>query len=148
MAQSLARNVIHLIFSTKDREPLIAPEMREGLFAYMAGTLRGIDCPAIEVGGVSDHVHLLFVLAKTLALSKAVEEVKKSSSIWAKRHGAPRFYWQNGYGGFSVSASNEAKVAVYVADQERHHRTKAFKSEFRQFLQKHRIVWDERYVWD
>src|SRR5437868_2357860 len=84
MPQSLARNVIHLVFSTKNREPFIVPDLRDRLFAYLAGTLNELGCPAIKVGGVADHVHLLFVLSKTLALSKAVEEVKKSSSKWAK----------------------------------------------------------------
>ncbi|MBY0513896.1 MAG: transposase [Gemmataceae bacterium] len=148
MSQSLARNVIHLVFSTKNREPLIAPAVREGLFAYLAGTLNALDCPAITVGGVADHVHLLFALAKTLPLCKAVEEVKKGSSKWGKEHVAAGFYWQTGYGAFSVSRSNEPVVAAYVADQERHHARRTFQDEFREFLRRHGIEWDERYVWD
>jgi putative transposase len=148
MPQSLARNVVHLIFSTKNRQPLLVPELREGIFPYMAGTLRGIECPAIQLGGMADHVHILFVLSKNLKLTKAVEEVKKSSSIWAKEHGAPEFYWQGGYGAFSVSASNEDKVVEYIRRQEEHHSEMTFQTEFRKFLKKHRIEWDERYVWD
>jgi REP element-mobilizing transposase RayT len=148
MPQSLARNAIHLIFSTKKREPLIIPDLRTRLFAYLAGTLNELDCPAIEVGGVADHVHILFLLSKTLSLSKAVEEVKKSSSKWAKENGEPRFYWQNGYGAFSVSLSNESKVVQYIAGQEEHHRVRTFEEEFRDFLRRHRMKWDERYVWD
>jgi putative transposase len=148
MPQSLARNVIHLVFSTKHREPLIVPDLRDRLFPYLAGTLNELGCPAIKVGGVTDHVHLLFVLSKTLALSKAVEEVKKGSSKWAKENGEPRFYWQNGYGAFSVSAADEGPVAAYVANQEEHHRETTFQNEFREFLRKHGIEWDERYVWD
>jgi REP element-mobilizing transposase RayT len=148
MPQSLARNVIHLVFSTKNREPYIVPGLRDRLFAYLAGTLNELGCRAITVGGVADHVHLLFVLSKTLALSKAVEEVKKGSSKWAKENGEPRFYWQNGYGAFSVSPSQEEPVIAYIANQEEHHRTTTYQDEFRDFLRKHGIEWDERYVWD
>src|SRR5262249_45052162 len=102
----------------------------------------------IKVGGIEDHVHLLFVLSKTLALSKVVEEVKKSSSKWVKENGEPRFYWQSGYGAFSVSASDEESVTAYVANQEHHHRQMTFQDELREVLRKQGIEWDERYVWD
>ena len=148
MSQSLAQNVIHLIFSTKNRRPLIVPELRDTLFAYMAGTLREIQCPALEIGGVADHVHILFALSKNLNVASAVEEVKKSSSKWAKPNGSPEFYWQAGYGAFSVSASSEEKVVDYIRRQGEHHRATTFQDEYRKFLRKHRIEWDERYVWD
>ena len=148
MSQSLARNVVHLVFSTKHREPFIAPAAREPLFAYLAGTLNAIDCPALRVGGFADHVHLLFVLAKTLPLCKAIEEVKKESSKWAKANVHPRFYWQTGYGAFSVSASNEPVVAAYIEKQEDYHTKTTFQDEFRELLRKHNIEWDEKYVWD
>ena len=148
MPQSLARNVIHLVFSTKNREPFIVPTIREPLFKYLSGTLNNLNCPAISVGGVADHVHLLFLLSRTLALSDVVEEVKKSSSKWTKENGEPRFYWQSGYGAFSGSASNEEKVIAYINNQEEHHSKMNFKSEFRTFLRKHKIEWDEKYVWD
>jgi REP-associated tyrosine transposase len=148
MPQSLARNAIHLIFSTKHREPFITPDVHDRLFAYLAGTLNKMRCPALRVGGVADHVHVLFVLSKTMTLSKVVEELKKESSKWAKTAIHPKFYWQTGYGAFSVSASNEEKVADYIANQERHHRRMTFQQEFREFLQKHGIEYDERYVWD
>jgi len=114
----------------------------------MSGILSNIDCPAIEIGGVADHIHILFLLSKNLKLTRAVEEVKRSSSIWAKDHGAPHFYWQAGYGAFSVSASNEDRVVEYIRRQEEHHAATTFQDEFRKFLKKHRIEWDERYVWD
>ena len=148
MPQSLARNVIHLIFSTKNRQPLIAPAVRDPLFAYLAGTLNELGCPSIKVGGVADHVHLLFALSKTVALSKAVEEVKKGSSKWAKDRVHANFYWQTGYGAFSVSQSKEEQVAEYIANQEERHRVRTFQDEFRTFLRKHAMEWDERYVWD
>jgi REP element-mobilizing transposase RayT len=148
VSQSLARNVVHLVFSTKNRSPFIRAEVRDGLFAYLAGALNGLQCPAIKVGGVEDHVHLLFVLSKTLALCEAVKEVKQSSSIWAKEHVHTDFYWQTGYGAFSVSRSNEDQVTEYIANQEEHHKKRTFQNEFRAFLRKHGIEWDEKYVWD
>jgi REP element-mobilizing transposase RayT len=117
MPQSLVRNVIHLIYSTKNREPLIVPDLRDPLFAYLAGTLNALKCPAIKVGGVADHVHLMFCLAKTLSLSKVVEEVKKSSSKWMKEKGSPLFFWQNGYGAFSVSRPVKTRLRRMSRDK-------------------------------
>jgi putative transposase len=104
--------------------------------------------PAIEVGGVVDHVHLLFVLSKNLGLSKVIEEVKKESSKWAKGKVHPRFYWQGGYGAFSVSASNEPQMIAYIQSQEEHHREMTFQDEIRRLMKKHRKELDERYFWD
>jgi REP element-mobilizing transposase RayT len=148
MPQSLARNLIHLVFSTKNREPFLQAGLRGRMFDYLGGSLNAIDCPVITVGGVADHVHLLFVLNKTLPLCKAVEEVKKGSSKWAKDQGVSTFYWQNGYGAFSVSPSNVPQVSAYIAGQEEHHRATTFQDEFRDLLRRHGIEWDERYVWD
>ena len=148
MPQSLAHIAVHLVFSTKNREPLVAPEARPELFKYLGGTLNAIDCPVIEVGGVADHVHLLFVLSKNLGLSKVVEEVKKESSKWAKEKVHPRFYWQGGYGAFSVSASNEPQVVAYIKDQEEHHHEMTFQDEVRALMRKHGKELDERYFWD
>jgi putative transposase len=121
---------------------------RQDAFAYLGGTLNGIGCPVITVGGAADHVHLLFVLGRTVSLSKAVEELKKESSKWAKVNVHPGFYWQNGYGAFSVSASNVEHVKTYIANQEEHHQTMTFQEEFRELLRRNQIEWDERYVWD
>ena len=148
MPQSLSRVLIHLVFSTKNREPLIAAEFLERTFTYLGGTLGSLDCPPIRVGGMPDHVHLLFVLARTLPISKVVEEVKKESSKWAKQHVHPGFYWQNGYGAFSVSPSNAAALREYIERQEEHHRTRTFQDEYRELLRRHEVEWDERYVWD
>lgn len=148
MSQSLARNVVHLVFSTKNRTPLVRPEVQGRLFAYLAGTLNEMNCHAIKVGGVEDHVHLLFVLSKTRALCDVVMDVKKGSSIWAKEHVHPDFYWQTGYGAFSVSRSNEERVTEYIVGQQEHHKKRTFQDEFRAFLRKHGIEWDERDVWD
>lgn len=149
MPQSLARNLVHLVFSTKNREPFIAPDLRDRLFAYLAGALGALRCPAVAVGGVADHVHLLFVLAKTVRLCDAVEETKSGSSRWAKDNGGPtEFYWQSGYGAFSVSPRNQPQVVGYIARQEEHHRDTSFQDEMRLMFDAAGIEYDERYVWD
>jgi putative transposase len=150
MPQSLAKNLIHLIFSTKNRKPVILKPTRPELHKYMNGILDEWDSPAIIIGSVADHVHLLFCLSKNHALSKVVEQVKKGSSKWIKTQGArySAFHWQSGYGAFSVSQSNEPRVSTYISEQEEHHRTRNFQDEFRAFLRRHQIQFDERYVWD
>ncbi|OWK36262.1 transposase [Fimbriiglobus ruber] len=148
MSQSLSRILIHLVFSTKHREPFLGADSRERAFAYLAGTLNELNNPAILVGGMSDHVHLLFVLARSQPLSKVVEIVKKQSSKWAKEHVHPGFYWQTGYGAFSVSPSNIPDVKAYIANQEKHHNGLTFQDEFRELLRRHGVEWDEKYLWD
>lgn len=150
MGQSLAKNLIHLIFSTKHRVPVLMSKIRAELNSYVAGALRDWESPAIEVNSVDDHVHLLFWLSKNHALKKIVEEVKKSSSKWIKSKGVQfdGFHWQNGYAAFSVSQSNVSRVRAYIRNQEEHHRKISFQDEFRAFLKRHGIEYDERYLWD
>ena len=150
MPQSLANIYIHLIFSTKDRQCWISDAVRDDLHSYMATTLANLNCPAILINSVEDHIHILFQLTRTVTLAKAVEEVKKSSSKWIKTQSdtLQAFSWQRGYGAFSVSMSNSAKVAHYIQQQKEHHQTKTFQEEFRAFLNHHKIEYDERYVWD
>lgn len=150
MSQSLAKTLLHLTFSTKDRRPLIVPEVKDELKVYLMGILRDIHCPAIDINCVADHVHILFCLSKNLALAKAIEELKKSSSKWmkTKSESLKDFYWQGGYGSFSVSQSNVAAVRRYIRNQEEHHRTMTFQEELRALLRKHNIEYDERYIWD
>ena len=102
------------------------------------------------INSVEDHVHVLFELARTVAVSAAVEEVKKASSKWIKTQGAEfaGFAWQAGYGAFAVSESNVPAVREYIAGQQQHHRKKSFQEEYRAFLERHRVAFDERYVWD
>ena len=148
MSQSLARNVVHHAFSTKRREPFVVPEVRAGFFGYLTGALEAINRPEIRIGGVADHVHLLFVLPKNLALSGAVEEIKKESSKWAKQRIHPKFYWQTGYGAFSVSPSMEATVARYIENREKHHAKRTFQDELCEFFRKHRMPFDEEHLWN
>ena len=150
MSQSLAKNLIHLIYSTKNRTPCLGAEIRLQLFAYQAGVLREWESPALVIGGVADHVHTLFCLSKNVALAKVIEEVKKGSSKWLKTAGTEfrGFHWQAGYGAFSVSESNVQEVKRYIEQQDVHHRTRSFQDEFRAFLRQHGVEYDERYVWD
>jgi REP element-mobilizing transposase RayT len=150
MPQSLARLYIHLIFSTKHREHLITDAVRNSLHAYMATVLQNLGCDPVLINSVEDHVHILFELSRTVSVSQAVEEVKKSSSKWIKTQGNEfiNFAWQAGYGAFTVSESNTSSVRQYITNQQEHHRKKTFQEEYRLFLEKHGLVFDERYVWD
>jgi REP element-mobilizing transposase RayT len=150
MSQSLVNNLIHLVYSTKHREPLIPQEFFSGLYAYQAGIFKQWESPAIILGGLEDHVHALFSLSKNHALKKIVEEVKKASSKWMKSDGPNNksFYWQNGYAAFSVSQSNASQVEEYIRNQREHHRTVTFHDELRALFDRHQIEYDERYVWD
>ena len=150
MPQSLARLPIHLVFSTKNRERILTENVRASLHAYMAIVLQNLGCTPMLINSVEDHVHVLFELSRTVAVSAAVEAVKKASSKWIKIQGAEfaEFSWQAGYGAFGVSESNVDAVRQYVAQQQEHHRNKSFQEEYRAFLERHRVSFDERYVWD
>lgn len=150
MPQSLARLHVHLVFSTKNREPFLRETIRESLHKYLAVVLENFECPATLINSERDHVHILFELARTVTMSSAVEEVKKSSSKWLKTQGPEfsDFAWQAGYGAFSVSESNVAAVRDYIANQHEHHRKKTFQEEYREFLNRHNVSFDEKYAWD
>jgi REP element-mobilizing transposase RayT len=150
MPQSLAKILVHLIFSTKNRSPIVDKPIRAELHSYMSGILYDCESSPLSVVSVADHAHLLFCLSKNYALSKVVEEVKKGSSRWIKTKGKryANFHWQNGYAAFSVSQSNAPRVKRYIADQEEHHRKRTYQDELRAFLRRHAVEFDERYVWD
>ena len=149
MAQTLVSNLVHVVFSTKERRYLIKPEVQADLYAYMAGTLKNLDSPCLAIGGTSNHVHLLMALSKNAALSNVVGELKKSSSKWIKTQGAAyaRFAWQEGYGAFSIGRSQMAVLKRYIARQEEHHKTKSFEAELIAMLRKYEVQYDERYIW-
>ena len=151
MPQSLANVLLHIVFSTKHRQPFLkSEEIREELNAYMVGTLRNLECPSLIVNCVEDHLHCLCQFSRTISIAKLIEEMKTESSAWLKTKASALsgFYWQAGYGAFSVSQSNVQPVKRYIAGQEEHHRRQTYQDEFRTFLRKHEIEWDERYVWD
>jgi putative transposase len=150
MPQSLSKVVIHVIFSTRDRYPWLDGNVRSRMHAYLATICRDAEAEAFRVGGVADHVHLLVTLPRTLSQAELVESLKKKSSKWIKELAAEygKFYWQRGYGAFSVSPSQLNAVIKYVETQEEHHRSRTFQEEYREFLRKHGVDYDERYVWD
>ncbi|WP_367914648.1 IS200/IS605 family transposase [Leadbetterella sp. DM7] len=150
MGQSLVKNYIHIVFSTKYRAPLIHPPVEEELHAYLGGICNRLGCPVIKVGGYTDHIHILCMLSKKIALMKLLEELKSHSSKWIKTRGPEykNFYWQDGYGAFSVNPSQVDIVIRYIANQHKHHSKKDFKSEYRVFLKKYNVEYDERYVWE
>ena len=149
MAQTLVNILVHVIFSTKERRHLIKPEAKAELCAYMAGTLRNLGSPCLEIGGTSNHIHLLTALSKKAAMSDVVGELKKSSSKWIKTKGPAyaHFAWQEGYGAFSIGQSQVGALKRYIAAQEEHHKTKSFETEFIDILKKYGVAYDERYIW-
>jgi REP element-mobilizing transposase RayT len=151
MPQSLARLWTHLIFSTKERYPFLPdPAVRADVHGYLATVLRTHDCPTLIVGGCSDHVHALFALSRNYSIAQIVKEIKRTSSAWIKTidRRYAKFRWQRGYGAFSVSQSHVGQVRSYIMNQEQHHLKTTFQDEFRRFLKKYEIEYDERYVWD
>ena len=150
MPQSLSLVIVHVVFSTKNREPCIAPEMRPRLHAYLAEVARGMGCDAYRVGGVADHVHLALTLPRTVTQSDLVKELKTSSHHWLGKQEARHadFAWQRGYGIFSVGKSQLPDLEKYIATQEERHRVRSFQEEFRELLQRYGVTWDEAYVWD
>lgn len=151
MPQSLSDVNLHLIFSTKDRDPFLGTEIRDSMHRYLATLCRDLNATCHKVGGVSDHVHIVTSLPRTLSQSQLLEDIKKKSSKWIKEVDPSKyekFAWQAGYGAFSVSRSNLDEVISYVANQETHHQKVTFQDEYRAFLTKHNVQYDERYLWD
>lgn len=150
MGQSLVKNYIHIVFSTKYRQSLIDSKIETDLHKYIGGICNNLECIPIKVGGYIDHIHILCLLSKKISLMELLNKVKSSSSSYAKSFGADYqdFLWQNGYGAFSVSPKAVQRVVKYIENQHEHHSKKDFKDEFRGFLKKNDAEYDERYVWD
>ena len=148
MPQTLSFNLVHIIFSTKNRLPMIGDEIACELYAYLAATARNLECECFRVGGVPDHVHLAMRLAPTRMGARVVSEIKTGSSVWMKQQGVANFAWQRGYGLFSVGPADLGALIHYIDGQKAHHRKRSFQDEMRAFLEKYHVVFDERYVWD
>jgi REP element-mobilizing transposase RayT len=147
MAHSYAQNHIHLVFSTKKRLKLIPNPLQPRLWAYVAGICKNHNMLSFAVGGMSDHIHVLFRLPPTLSLVRAVTLIKSNSSKWLRKKD-PRFGWQQGYGAFSVSSSHVSRVIRYIDNQEAHHQKFTFEHEFITMLNKHHIPFDPEHVFD
>lgn len=150
MAQTLVSLMVHVIFSTKNRERLITPEIEPELYAYIGGILKNHESRLLDAGGRADHVHLLISQSKNVSLSSLMKDVKKDSSSWIKTKGNQfrNFHWQDGYGAFSLRKSDIPELNKYIANQKEHHRKRSFKEELIQFLQDEGIAYDERYLWN
>ncbi len=150
MAQTFFAMYAHIIFSTKNRDPWIQESWRDDMYAYMAGVSHGLGCKQLAAGGIDDHVHLLVSIKPTVALSDLTRDIKAASSRWIHetRPGSREFEWQRGYSAFSVSHSNLDSVKKYLATQADHHRIRSFQEELLDFLHRHDIPYDERYIWD
>jgi REP element-mobilizing transposase RayT len=151
MPQSLAQFYLHLVFSTKHRQPLLSVEAdRIATHEFLATVCRTLDCPSLKVGGIEDHVHILCRFDRSISVSDLVKELKRVSSLELKTRNPElrNFYWQNGYGAFSASPEHVEALIEYIANQEQHHREEAYADEYRRLLNAHGLQWDERYVWD
>jgi|SRR5882672_10656140 len=150
MSQSLSSILIHLVFSTKNREPFITPAIETELHPYMAKVFRELKSPSLTIDGTSDHLHILFSLGRVITVADLVEEVKTESSKWIKTKGREFriFHWQAGYGAFSIGQSNVEILKRYIRAQKKHHRLVTFQDEYRKFLKRYQIEYDERYIWD
>ena len=150
MAQSLVKNYIHIVFSTKYREDFIDEKIESELFSYIATICKDMECTALKIGGTDNHIHILCLLSRKLALMKLVQEVKAHSSKWIKTKGKKyeNFFWQDGYGAFSVSQKNIVATTKYIENQREHHKNENFKIEFLNILEKYQMEYDEKYLWD
>ena len=147
MPQSLIKVLVHIVFSTKDRIGLIPPELEDELFRYIHGVIKKHGGRLIIVGGMSDHVHILVSLGKS-DIPKLIGSIKRSTSVWMKRRGVSKFYWQKGYGAFSIGQSQVAEVSRYIKNQKAHHSKQDYQNEFRALCRKYEVEIDERFVWD
>jgi REP element-mobilizing transposase RayT len=150
MGQSFVKNYLHLVFSTKYRQPLIHPPVEEELHSYLGGICNELGCPTLKVGGWVDHVHILCMLSKNITLKSLLQKLKANSSKWIKTKGREyeNFYWQDGYAAFSVNPAEVDVVIRYIANQHEHHRQKNFKKELIGLLEMYKMEYDERYMWD
>lgn len=150
MPQSLSKVYVHLVFSTKHQMEIIDPHIEQELYPYMSKICRECDSPCLTINSVPNHIHLLILLSRKVTISQVVEKIKKTSSKWIKTKGSKyqHFYWQNGYGAFSISQSHINIVKKYIANQKIHHQKTNFKDEYRKLLNKFEIEFDEKYVWD
>ena len=151
MPQSLVQIYLHIVFSTKDRTGFLQDDqLRNDLHAYLGGICRNLKSPSIVVGGGEDHVHILCRLSKIGSVSDLIRELKRDSSKWIKQQDPKlhAFYWQKGYGAFSISPSHVDALVEYIKNQEEHHKKETFQEELRRLCKKYGIELDERYCWE
>jgi putative transposase len=150
MAQSLANLLIHIIFSTKHRQPHIVPEFEHRLHQYITSVCHSLDSPVIYIGGMPDHIHILLSLSRTITVSELISKIKSNSSRWIKTIDpqCKDFSWQKGFGAFSLGESSRNNAIKYIANQKKHHATMSFQEEYLKLLMKYDVKFDEKYLWD
>ena len=150
MAQSLVKNYVHIVFSTKHRNDFIDERIEDELFKYIASICKDFESTALAIGGTDNHIHILCLLSRKIALMKLVQEVKAHSSKWIKTKGSKyeHFFWQDGYGAFSVCKNNLEPIKKYIRNQREHHKEIDFKNEFVKILIDNKVEYDEKYLWD
>ena len=150
MAQSLVKNYVHIIFSTKHRNDFIDNAVEKELYSYISTICKDNDSPAIKIGGTENHIHILLTLSRKYAMMHVIQEIKAHSSRWIKTKGKKyeNFFWQDGYGAFSVSQKNVFATINYIKNQKKHHQNEDFKDEFLTILKKYETKYDEKYLWD
>lgn len=148
MTHNFHQNYYHIVWSTKERQPIILNEHKNRIFEFIGGSLKTLSCTPIQVGGMSDHIHILAGIPSKYAVAEIIRDIKVASNKWINSLvNVTGFSWQEGYGSFSVSASQKETVIRYIANQERHHKTRSFKDEFIELLNLHEIEYDEKYLW-
>ncbi|QIY90467.1 IS200/IS605 family transposase [Chryseobacterium gallinarum] len=150
MPQSLVKNYIHIVFSTKYRNDFIDEKIEKELYSYIAVLCKDFESTALQIGGTDNHIHILCRLSQKIALMKLIQEIKAHSSKWIKTKDEKyeNFFWQNGYGAFSVGEKDIYTVKNYIKNQRQHHQTQNFKNEMIEILEKHNMEYDEKYLWD
>lgn len=149
MAQTVSALYTHIIFSTKNRTQLITTGIQERLWRYLGGICSDLNCTPIQIGGSADHIHILCILSREVALSDLVRKLKSHSTVWVKAtfHEAYDFCWQRGYGAFSVNPQEKDTVIEYIVHQQEHHKNRSFQDELLVFLKKYGVTYDEKYLW-
>ncbi len=147
MPQSLINILVHIVFSTKDRRLLIPTEIEPQLYAYISGIIKNNKGRMIIAGGMADHIHILVSIGR-IDISELIGDIKRESSKWMKENGVKDFYWQRGYGAFSIGQSQVPDVSRYIRYQKEHHSKQDFQDEFRGLCRKYVVDIDERYCWD
>ena len=148
MPLSLSNIILHIVFSTKNREPSLDTDTQQKIYAYFVKAFADHKCPIYKIGGTKDHIHIACSFARTLTVGDLIRDVKISSTKWIKEKTLKEFSWQKGYGVFSVSQSQLSKLENYIGTQKEHHRQKSFQEELLELLQKHHVSYDENYLWD
>ena len=150
MPQSLVKNYIHIVFSTKHREDFIDEKIEKELFSYIAAICKDFESQALQIGGTNNHIHILCLLSRKIPLMKLIQEIKAHSSKWIKTQGKKyeNFFWQSGYGAFSIDEKRLSSIIKYIKNQRSHHENYKYEDEFIEILEKHNIEYDKKYLWD